>query len=77
MLPNEFWQQIKDTLPLNGVTDNTAGLISYRSQISNRRWVLIDVDRSLETPTTLQVISQRSDLTSNSTGTGPGPVDYI
>ena len=79
---HDYWQAIKDTLPLNGATDSLAGLIDYKGWLANRRWVMIDTsrfqgDRNLETPTTLQLTAQRKDMTSNSGGNAPGPCDYI
>lgn len=67
---------------MNGVTDSLAGLIDYKGWLSNRKWVMIDTsrfqgDRNLETPTTLQLVAQRSDMTSNASANAPGPVDYI
>jgi hypothetical protein len=63
-------QAIKDALPMNGVTDSLAGLIDYKGWLANRKWVTIDTsrfqgDRTLETPTNLQLVAQRGDMTSN------------
>ena len=78
---DEFFNQVKEAMA-SSVTGGKSGVVNYLSWKGARRMYPLTLsrledDRGLTTPVTVQLQAQRTDTTSNSTGTAPAAIDLV